>query len=49
MPMKGKIGISFFWCRDLTPPLSGRDYSYITLDENGHQAHRGRTRHLLIS
>lgn len=28
----------FFWCRDLTPPLSGRDYSYITLDANDHQA-----------
>lgn len=24
----------FFWCRDLTPPLSGRDYSYITLNAN---------------
>ena len=27
----------FFWCRDLTPPLSGRDYSYITLNANERQ------------
>lgn len=27
----------FFWCRDLTPPLNGRDYSYITLSANERQ------------
>lgn len=28
----------FFWCRDLDPPLQGRDYSYITLSANENQS-----------